>query len=285
METKNILLADSGSTKTEWCLISPKSKEQVQHFFSDGLNPFYHTPESIQDVLRYAVKPNLADIHIDSIYFYGSGCSLDEKKKMIHVALSNLFADCTIEVQDDLLGAARAVCNTSAGIACILGTGSNSCLFDGTTILDTIPSLGFVLGDEGSGGYIGKQLIHSYFYRDMPQDLRLEMEKTFTMERRVILDGVYYKPQSNRFVASFAAFTSTHKSHPFIQNLIKNAFDTFLNSMIFKYEGYKNIPIGFIGSVAYSHQDIMISLLQDYGLSRSRFIKNPMETLIDYHRI
>lgn len=281
----NILLADSGSTKTEWCLITSESTEQVQRFYTDGLNPFYHTSESIRDVLRYAVKPNLAKTHVDAIYFYGSGCSLDEKKKMIHSSLSDAFLDSAIEVQDDLLGAARAVCNTSAGIACILGTGSNSCLFNGNTILDTIPSLGFVLGDEGSGGYIGKQLIHAYFYRDMPQDLRLEMEKTFTMERRVILEGVYHKPQSNRFVASFASFTSTHKSHPFIQDLIKNAFDAFLTSMIFKYKNYKDLPIGFVGSVAFSHQAIMISLLNQYGLKHSRFIKNPMETLIDYHRI
>ena len=156
------------------------------------------------------------------------------------------------------MGAAIACCGNKAGIIGILGTGSNSCCFDGKKITQNVPSLGFILGDEGSGGYIGKQLIHAYFYRDMPAELKLDMEKTYTMDRRFILDGIYHKPQSNRFVASFTNFTSVHKSHPFIQNLVKNAFDVFLNSNIFKYENYKEIPIGFIGSVAFNHQDIMI---------------------------
>jgi len=280
----NILLADSGSTKTEWCLLKSGEDKPFLRFYTDGLNPYYHTTESIRDVLRYAVIPNLAKHEIDELYFYGAGCSLDEKKRIISAAISEVFQDSTFDIQDDLLGAARALCGDEPGIACILGTGSNSCLYDGTQVVDNIPSLGFILGDEGSGGYIGKQLIHAYFYRDMPAELKLDMEKTYTMDRRFILDGIYHKPQSNRFVASFTNFTSVHKSHPFIQNLVKNAFDVFLNSNIFKYENYKEIPIGFIGSVAFNHQDIMKDLLESYGLRVSRFIKNPMETLIDYHK-
>ena len=280
----NILLADSGSTKTEWCLLKSGEDKPFLRFYTDGLNPYYHTTESIRDVLRYAVIPNLAKHEIDELYFYGAGCSLDEKKRIISAAISEVFQDSTFDIQDDLLGAARALCGNEPGIACILGTGSNSCLYDGTQVVDNIPSLGFILGDEGSGGYIGKQLIHAYFYRDMPAELKLDMEKTYTMDRRFILDGIYHKPQSNRFVASFTNFTSVHKSHPFIQNLVKNAFAVFLNSNILKYENYKEIPIGFIGSVAFNHQDIMMNLLESYGLRVSRFIKNPMETLIDYHK-
>lgn len=282
----NILIADSGSTKTEWCLIqSSQNSAEPFRFYTDGLNPYYHTTESIRDVIRHAVKPNLGKHEIHQLYFYGAGCSLDEKKRVVHTGIAEVFPDVVIEIKDDLLGAARALCGRESGIACILGTGSNSCLFDGDQVVDNIPSLGFILGDEGSGGHLGKLLLHAYFYREMPEELRLDMQKSYTMDRRLILDGVYHKPQSNRFVASFAHFTSVHKSHPFIQELIRFAFDSFLKASVFKYEHYKSKPIGFIGSVAYNHQDIMRELLNGYGLTVSQFIKNPMETLINYHQV
>lgn len=280
-----ILIADSGSTKTEWCLIDSENLNSVPfRFYTDGLNPYYHTMESIRDVMRYAVKPNLGKHHADKLFFYGAGCSLDEKKRTVANGMAEVFNGIEIDVKDDLLGAARALCGHESGIACILGTGSNSCLFDGEQVMDNIPSLGFILGDEGSGGHIGKLLIHSFFYRDMPEELRLEMQKSFTMDRRLILDGIYHKPQSNRFVASFAQFTSQHKSHPFIKSLVKETFDSFLKASVFKYENYKETPIGFIGSVAFTHKEIMMELFDYYDLKLSKFIKTPMETLIDYHR-
>lgn len=278
----NVLVADSGSTKTEWCYKNDKGINKKFH--TDGLNPFYHTPESIRKIINFSIRPEIPGQKLDALYFYGAGCSLPEKRKLLNDAFAETFPDTLIEVYDDLLGAARAICGSNPGIACIIGTGSNSCEYNGSKIIDNIPSLGFVLGDEGSGGYIGKKIIRSYFYREIPEEIASYMDKTFNMDRKVVLELIYHGPQPNRYVASFTNLTSEFKDHAFIRDIIKQGFEEFVSAQVMKYTNHQTYAIGFVGSVVYYHQEIMKSILDSYSLKTGTFIKQPIDNLIHYHK-
>lgn len=274
----SILIADSGATKTEWCLVNGEQ----QTIFTEGLNPYYHTTESIKEVVQEHLLPEL-DEEIEEIFFYGAGCDSESKYEVLKKALEVCFPDSEIHIEHDLLGAARACFWNEPGIACILGTGSNSCLYDGEKILEHIPSLAFILGDEGSAGYFGKQLINKYFRREIPSDLKEDLEKNYNMSLDHITKGLYDGDQKSRFIASYGAFLGEHSDHPFIQKMLREGFESFVSRIVLNYTNATDYEVRFIGSVAYAYQNMIKEILQKHNLKPGLFVKNPMERLVTFH--
>lgn len=276
----SILIADSGATKTEWCL---KNEEGFTKISTEGLNPYYHTTSSIQNVVMNSLKPKVSSEEVKQIYFYGAGCDSEEKKQIVHNALSNRFKKADINVYHDLLGAARACFYDEAGIACILGTGSNSCLYNGEKIVKHIPSLAFILGDEGSAGYFGKKLINSYFRYEIPDDLIDDLEEKYDMSLEYITKGLYDNPQKSRFIASYGAFLGEHPEHPFIKDMLYEGFENFITRIVMKYPDARKYEVRFIGSVASAHREIIKEILKENGMKPGLFVQKPMDRLVEYH--
>lgn len=276
----SILIADSGATKTEWCL---KSDQGTTIISTEGLNPYYHTTSSIQNVVMNSLKPRVSSEEVEEIHFYGAGCDSEEKKQIVYNALKNRFKKADIHVFHDLLGAARACFFKEAGIACILGTGSNSCLYDGEKIVKHIPSLAFILGDEGSAGYFGKKLINSYFRYEVPDDLVGDLEDKYDMSLEYITKGLYDNPQKSRFIASYGAFLGEHPDHPFIKNMLHEGFENFITRIVMKYPDAQKHEVRFIGSVASAHQKMIKEILEENGMKPGLFVQKPMERLVEFH--
>jgi glucosamine kinase len=277
-----ILIADSGSTKTHWELFDTETNK-AQTVFTQGINPFYQSSEDIFTMLEHELFPSVSEQFIEKIFFYGAGCSQTDKIETVHNALNQSFPQATIVIEHDLLAAAKATCGNHSGIACILGTGSNSCQYNGTTIVDNIPSLGFMLGDEASGAFFGRKLLQSFFYRELPLELAENFSEEYKTDKSVVLNNVYEKPNPNRYVASFMPFINKHHEHPFIRKIISNGFDEFIEKFILKYEGHKNLPIHFIGSVGFLNQEILFESLTKHSLHPGKILKSPMEGLVAYH--
>lgn len=278
----SILIADSGATKTEWCV---KSADEHEIYKTEGLNPYYHTIQSIQDVVEHDLSARIGEIEISDIYFYGAGCDSEEKKQEVETALAYSFPDASINIYHDLLGAARACFFDEPGIACILGTGSNSCLYDGNEVVEHIPSLAFILGDEGSAGYFGKKLINKYYRFEVPDELSDDLEKNYNMDLDYINKGVYDGTQKSRFIASYAAFLGEHEDHPFVRDILYEGFENFISRIVMKYTDAREYEVGFIGSVAYGHQEMINEILTKYGMKSGRYISKPMKRLIEYHSV
>lgn len=280
---KMYLIADSGSTKTAWRLI--KSKNTILKFETIGYSPQYvTTSEMITDLIAVLIPqlPILAD-EITQINFYGTGCSTPRTIDIIQSALEYVFEKAAVEVNHDLLGAARALCGHSPGVACILGTGANSCLFDGEIITDNIPSVGFMLGDEGSGGYLGKKLIRAYFYRELPTDLEKSFDEKYELSRDEMLLNVYKKPMPNTYLANYTKFLSQHLEHPFVHQLVKSSFQDFLDAMVLKYDNIHDLPINFLGSIAVHFQAVLKEVLIENNLQFGRIVEDPVEEMVRYH--
>lgn len=275
----SMLIADSGATKTEWCYTTGQDFKTV---YTEGLNPYYHTTESIVSVIEDNLLPEL-DEQVDKIFFYGAGCDSKEKDKIVRKALIESFGDVNLHLYHDLLGAARACFKSEPGIACILGTGSNSCLYDGDKIIEHIPSLAFILGDEGSAGYFGKKLINKYFRYEIPDDLREDLEQNYNMSLEYINGELYNGAQKSRFIASYGSFLGEHDDHPFIREMLYEGFDSFISRIILKYTNATDYEVRFIGSVAFAHQEMIKDILQEYSLKPGEFIRNPMERLVEFH--
>ena len=278
----SILIADSGATKTEWCL-KDGDKDPIDKITTEGLNPYYHTAGSIRSVVSSSLLPSLDADNIKKVFFYGAGCDSDEKKQIVLEALQSGFGKADIHVYHDLLAAARACFFDEPGIACILGTGSNSCLYDGEKIAEHIPSLAFILGDEGSAGYFGKKLINSYFRFEVPDDLVDDLEKNYNMSLEHITKGLYDNPQKSRFIASYGAFLGDHSDHPFIKSMLREGFENFITRIIMKYTDAEKYEVRFIGSVAYAHQEMIKEILEENGMKPGLFIGKPMDRLVEYH--
>lgn len=274
----SILIADSGATKTEWYYQSGSASQTIQ---TEGLNPYYHTVDSIHSVIENNLMPTVGTV--DEIYFYGAGCDSEAKIKMIKQALSQSFSTVSVQVYHDLLAAARACFGNEAGIACILGTGSNSCLYDGSAIIEHIPSLAFILGDEGSAAYFGKQLINRYFRNELPDRLKQELEEEHNMALSYIKKNVYEGAQKSRFVASYGAFLGKHADHPFVKELLYEGFENFISRIVAKYSNATDYEVRFVGSVAYAHQKMIKEILQEHRLTPGLFITHPMKRLVEYH--
>lgn len=276
------LIADSGATKTEWRIVSGDFSDTI---FTEGLNPYYHTTQSITDVLKTSLLPELNEAEVDNIYFYGAGCDGKKRNHIVLEALKFCFSDASIEIQHDLLAAARTCFGNNSGIACILGTGSNSCLYDGNEIIEHIPSLSFILGDEGSAGYFGKKLINHYFRDELPDELKSDLEKLHNMSLQHIMHGLYDGTQKSRFIASYGAFLGKHKDHPFADAMLREGFESFVSRIVKKYSNATSKEVRFVGSVAFAHQDLIKEILLKEGFSCGSFYRNPLDRLIAYHTL
>lgn len=275
-----ILIADSGSTKAEWCWVEGNKKKR---FITPGLSPYFVSAPQMRQVFKEMVCPKIKNQVPGEIYFYGTGCSNPENVKMVKGALKDVFSKSSIYVDHDLIGAARALCGHQKGIACILGTGSNSCFFNGKKIVKNSPGLGYVLGDEGSGTYLGKKVLQYYLNNTFDPDLMDRFNAAYPLTAPEILDAVYKKPHPNRFLAEFCKFLSENRGHYMVENIIEDGFNDFFFNHIYKYRESWTLPINFTGSVAYVFKDVLKELCHTYELQLGKVIKAPMDGLINYH--
>jgi len=278
----SVLIADSGSTKTDWCLLS-KNKEP-EHFPTSGINPFFHTEEDCCTLLEKELKLDPAAHKIGRIVFYGAGVKDGAKADFLKKIFRRHFGVDNVEVHSDLLAAARATCGDDPGVVCILGTGSNSGFYDGKKIKHQNPSLGYVIGDEGSGSYLGKRVLQYFFYHTFDEDLHASFRNKYGDDLSAILQKVYNEPFGNRYLASFTQFLIEQRGHYMVENIIEDAFIDFHQRHILKYRESWQYPIHFCGTVAYEFRDILLELHAQYGLDTGKIFKTPRQGLVDYHR-
>lgn len=275
------LIADSGATKCEWALINGR---KAKSFFTTGISPYFLNEEQIIALLQKELFPSLKKVEIDEVDFYGTGLSNPNNATIISKALKKLFKGAKVQVATDMLGAARALCGREKGIACILGTGSNSCYYNGKKIIKNSPSLGFILGDEGSGAYLGKKVAQYFLYDTFDEDLRHRFDAKFLTNRVEILENVYKNPLPNRYLAQFTIFLAENRGHYMIENIIEDGLNEFFYNHLYKYRESWTMPINFIGSVAFGFKDVLQDLCSSYELELGKVLKNPMQGLIKYHQ-
>ena len=276
-----ILIAESGSTRTTWCIV--RDNDLVETCYTSGINPFFLGEEDIRKLLN--IEFSLPKTDIASIFFYGAGCGFPDKQKMLFDVLSSYFGTTDVEVNSDLLAAARSLCKAGEGVACILGTGSNSCLYDGKKIVQNTPPLGFILGDEGSGSYLGKNLLSGIFKNQFPEAIRDDFFTTYP--EAVVseaLENVYRKPFPNRYLAQYAKFIANHINHSDIEKMVENGFSEFLRRNVMQYPGVNHLPVHFTGSIAFFFREQLEKTLKSFGLTVGTISQEPMQGLIEYHR-
>jgi len=276
-----ILIADSGGSKIDWRMVHRNGT--ITQANCAGFNPYYqpigHLKKSIEEVLLPEVKED-----VTKIFFYGTGVSSAKNQKTIEDAFHEYFNTAHIEVGWDLLAAARALCGNEPGIACILGTGSNSCLYDGRQIVDNVSNLGWILADEASGTYIGKRIIFDYFRKNMPEKLAAQFHARFPWSREEVLEKVYQQEKPGAFLASFAKFVFQHLKEPYCYQLIYTSFDDFFRNNVMKYENYASLKVHFTGSIAFYFSDILRQVANDRGITVKNILEGPISGLALYHQ-
>jgi N-acetylglucosamine kinase-like BadF-type ATPase len=279
-----ILVADSGATKTDWRLIDTSGK--IHSFSTVGFSPMFWTSKEISDELNKKIPKKIKSqvtSNKSEIFYYGTGCSSKQRNKILEVALKKIFPKAKIVINHDILASARALCGTHKGIACILGTGSNSCFYDGKKITKNLGGLTFILGDEGSGAHIGKEFIKAFLNDELPSYLHKTFQKKFHLTKDKIFDSVYNKKYPNRFLASFAKFISEHIDEPFVHELVKNCLTEFFEKTICKYENHKYVPVGFVGSIAFYFRNILKEVAKEKGVTITKIIETPIDELVKFH--
>jgi glucosamine kinase len=277
----SILIADSGATKCEWRLVDKTKKKSI---LTQGISPYFLSEAQIIALLQKELLPKLGKSQVKQVFFYGTGLASAANARILGKVLKTVFPKARNEVQTDLVGAARALCGKNKGIACILGTGSNSCYFDGKKVVKNSPGIGYVLGDEGSGAYLGKKVIQYYLYNTFDEELRARFEKRFQVTPVEILDHVYKQPLANRYLASYAIFLAENRGHYMVENIIEDGLNDFFFTHLYKYRESWILPIHFIGSIAFGFRDVLKELCHSYELELGRVLKAPMQGLIEYHR-
>ncbi|HVG16190.1 MAG TPA: hypothetical protein VM935_14565 [Chitinophagaceae bacterium] len=275
------LIADGGSTKVEWCLLNGKQKKT---FFTQGLSPYFLTTTQIVSIINNELLGKLKNVEVAELFYYGTGCANPENAKSIKSALKQNFPVARIRVGTDLLAAARALCGRGKGIASILGTGSNSCFYNGKTIVKNSPGLGYILGDEASGAYLGKRVIQHYLYDTFDEELRAKFDFQFTTTNVEILEHVYKKPLPNRYLAGFALFLAENRGHYMIENIIEDGLNDFFFQHLCKYPEVWKHPVHFAGSIAFGFKDVIAQLCTSYQFDLGQILKSPMEGLLKYHK-
>lgn len=274
------LIADSGSSKTEWCLLK-NSKKTL--FTTQGMSPYFLNGHQVEEIMLKEVFPFLKKNKVDEVYFYGTGCKNPVNTKMFKTVFKKLFKEAEIVIDNDLSGAAKALCGDEKGIACILGTGSNSCYYNGKKIVKNSPGLGFILGDEGSGAFLGKMVLQHYLYNIFDEDLRARFDAKFVTTENEIIESVYKKPLPNRYLASFTTFLAENRGHYMIENIIEDGINEFFFKHVISYKESPKLPIHFTGGVAFGFQEVVKQLCLNYELQPGNFLRTPMEGLVKYH--
>ncbi len=275
-----ILIADSGSTKTEWCLI--RKENPGKSVFTSGINPYFMSTEDILSMLKHELS-GMHQLEPDFIWYYGTGCNSESKNKTVSEALEKYFSPRLVFVGSDLLGAARSLCMRIPGIACIMGTGSNSCYYDGSEIISNVAPLGYILGDEGGAAVLGRKLLTGVLKRQVPEHIRDCFFDTYKITRTEILENVYTKPFPNRFLGQFAKFISANISVPELREIVDSSFDEFIIRNINQYPEAKNLPVNFTGSIAFHFQECLRERLIINQLLPGKIVLAPMQDLVKYH--
>lgn len=277
-----ILIADSGSTKTHWTVL--KQGGILQEVYTKGMNPFFQTPEEMGAEIRRALIPHLTSGTFSEIHFFGAGCIPEKVPAVRKVLTDHLAVNGTVEVDTDMLAAAKASCGHSPGIVCIMGTGSNSCFYDGEKIVANVSPLGFILGDEGSGAVLGKLLIGSLLKNQMGEELRDRFLQQFRLTPAEIIENVYRKPFPNRFLAALSPFLVENIRHPKIYQLVFNSFKDFLIRNVMQYDYHKH-KVHFIGSIAFYYKEVLQAVAEEAGMHTGQIIQSPMEGLRTYYSV
>ena len=280
------LIADSGSTKTDWCLCNESAI--LCEIQTQGINPYHQTEEAIEEVLREELLPQLKSQELkgkssrQNIIFYGSGCANANACNRIKEALFKVLGTEEVTIHSDLLGAARALCGHEEGIACVLGTGSNSCLYNGKEIISNIPPLGYILGDEGSSAVLGRRLVGDCLKNQLPEAIREEFLTEYQLTQEIILEKVYRQPLANRFLASLTPFLSKHRDIPEVHKLLVESFTDFFIRNVKQYRR-PWLPIHFVGSIANAFSTELKEAAESLGMELGTILQSPMEGLIRYH--
>ncbi|MGN1262681.1 MAG: ATPase [Prevotella sp.] len=275
-----ILIADSGSTKTDWVLAEDgKIKKSLS---TQGINPFHQDCDTIGNIVSEELLPQIKDTEIDALFFYGSGCREEFVPVMTSIFDERFASAKHIEVHGDLLGAARALCGKGEGIACILGTGANSCLYDGKDISKNTPPLGYILGDEGSGAVLGKLFVNAIFKKQLPDDIRDKFLSEYNLTQSEIIHRVYREPLANRFLASFARFIAQHLELEPLRQLVIDNFRSFFRLNLSDYE-CRHLPVGAVGSIAFYFAPEFKEAARLEGYRVGHILRSPIEGLLEYH--
>jgi glucosamine kinase len=276
-----ILIGESGATKAEWCLISNGKKKSVT---TQGISPYFFTEQKVIDLLRQDLLPVFAGSKtVSEIHYYGTGMRNPDNVNMVENALKHLFPEASIEINDDMLGAARALNGKDKGLACNLGTGSFCVYYNGNKIAKQSPGIGYILGDEGSGAYLGKKVIQYYLYNTFDEDLKYKFDLKYNTNAVEVLENVYRKPLANRYLASFTLFLSENRGHFMIENIIEDGLNDFFFYHLCKYNEAWKLPISFVGSVAFGFKDVLKELCDSYEFELGKILKSPMTGLTEYH--
>lgn len=278
-----IVIADGGSTKTNWCLINEAGRKI--HFNTEGYNPYFAKQDYIENSLRTTLPDSLDPSKLDEVYYYGAGCSTDANKKIVADAMQKVFVNAKINVDHDLLASCRALLGDEPGFAAILGTGTNTCLYDGKGITQNIDSLGYFLGDEGSGSNIGKRLLADYMKGFMPKGLSESFFNIYGLSNEDIFDNIYNKPLPNRFCASFSKFLYDFKTvyTDYAEDVIDTAFTAFFEKLVIHYPNYNKHLLNVVGSVGYSFRDRLSVVADKYEMGVGKIIRSPIDDLVEYH--
>ena len=283
------LIVDSGSTKTSWCfafLPDTKSADGARTVTTEGLNPAVMSAEEVEEKIAKALNHCLQSLSIsaadvDNVFFYGAGC-IAGRAGVVSESISSILVDAKIYVADDLLGAARALCGHKSGIACILGTGSNSCLYDGENIVAHTPALGYVLGDEGSGAVLGRKFLNAVLKQTLPENIRKRFLQESGLDMAEVINRVYRSPAPNRFLASMSKYIHGYLDEKEVRDIVVDNFEDFIRNNILAY-GDKFRTINVVGSIAYHYKEQLTEAASRNGFQIGKIIKSPIEGLIEYH--
>jgi glucosamine kinase len=274
------LISDCGATKSEWALVQKGKKKTI---ITQGISPYFLNAEQIHDILLKELIPAIKNSNVDEVYYYGTGCADPANVRTVKKALKQLFGKARIDVNHDLLAAARALCGRKKGIVSNLGTGTFSCYYDGKKIVKSRPGPGYILGDEGSGAYLGKKVLQYFLYEIFDEDLRYRFNEKYHTDRNEILENVYRKPFPNRYLASFTLFLAENRGHYMVENILEDGINDFFFFHLVKYPEIWKIPVNFTGSVAFGFKDVLQQLCSSYQFELGKVIQRPMKGLIEYH--
>ncbi|KQR95615.1 ATPase [Chryseobacterium sp. Leaf180] len=277
-----VAIVDSGSTKSDWVILD-EFKNIFMKTETIGFNPNFISIDLIVPEIEKNHSLVLLKNSITKIYFYGSGCGVEKNRERIAKEIRHVFPNAKIMVKEDLMAAAYAAYRGKPAMVCILGTGSNSCYFDGEEVTIKLPSLGFLIGDEGSGSAIGKQLVRRYFMQKLPSDLHHEFEENYQLTVDDALQNMYHKTRPNAFLADFNRFVAERKNHPYFIQMVSDEMRNFFEYQVVPYQESQNAEINFIGSIAYYYEDILRNVASEFHLNVGHVVQKPIESLVDYH--
>ena len=276
-----ILIAESGSTKTDWVLVSDNN--DITYFKTIGFNPFFHSSDFIHNEIVSNSDFYEKTKDVTNVFFYGAGCSSNKMNNIIKSGLSTVYKSADILVDHDLLACALATYQDEPAISCILGTGSNSCFYDGKTLREEVPAIAYVLGDEGSGSYYGKKLLRDYLYNKLPSEIKLNLEEEYKISKDSIFENVYTKPHANVYLASFMRFVSNHYHTDYVKDMIQHGMSEFIKIHVCCYPEHKHVKSHFIGSISKIFEKELLIAAKEHDVIIGDIIRKPVENLVKYH--